>query len=432
MAESYLMRPHDFQRTIFHVDVDAFFASVEQVIRPHLRGKPVIVGGMPTERSVVASASYEARRLGVRTAMPLAQAYRICPEAAFLKGAFRNYAKASDTIFEICRRFTPIVETISLDEAFLDMTGAVDARPESERRASSLRTLFGSPIETAARLKDEVRAVTGLSVSIGVASNKLIAKIASDYAKPDGIALVSPGYEAAFLASMHVKKIPGVGRAMCDRLTLLNTSRVDQLRNIPEHLLRKTFGSAGEALFNHVRGRDPGVVEACALPKSISRETTFEEDTCNRELVEGMLSYLLARAARELRTLAMRARTVSVKLRYADFTTLAKSASLAEPGRHDDVFYRTALELLETLWHKRMRVRLVGVALSKLHPTLEHQGRLFQERRYEKEENLYRSVDRIRDRFGFSAITQGRSIGLVGRLHKDRYGFQLRTPSLTQ
>ena len=421
-----------FQRTIFHVDVDAFFASVEQVIRPHLRGRPVVVGGMPNERSVVASASYEARKLGVRTAMPLARAYRICPEAAFLKGSFRNYARASEKIFEICRAFTPILETISLDEAFLDMTGAVDARPESERRTSSLRTLFGSPIETAARLKAEVSAVTGLSVSIGVASNKLIAKIASDYAKPGGIALVSPGYEAAFLSSMHVKEIPGVGRATCDRLTLLNTSRVDQLRNIPKELLCKTFGSAGETLFNHVRGRDPGVVEARALPKSISRETTFEEDTCDRELVEGMLSYLLARTARELRALSMRARTVSVKLRYADFTTLAKSASLTEPGRHDDVFYRTALELLNTLWHKRMRVRLVGVTLSKLYPTVEHQGRLFEERLYEKEENLYRSVDRIRDRFGFSAITQGRSIDLVGRLPKDRHGFQLRTPSLTQ
>jgi len=426
------MKRSRFKRTVFHVDADAFFASVEQVVHPQLRGKAVIVGGVPGQRSVVASASYEARASGVRMAMPLARAYRICPEAAFLKGDFRKYAKASEAIFKICRHFTPAVETVSLDEAFLDMTGVVDTRDQAELRASRLRTLFGSPLATAERLKAEVRAGTGLSVSIGIAANKLVAKIASDFAKPDGIALVRRGYEGAFLASMNVREIPGVGRATRERLSLLNIDRVDALREIPADLLRRTFGVAGESLGEHAWGKDASAVETHALPKSISRETTFEKDTCERELVEGMLSYLLARAARELRLLAMTAKTVTVKLRFADFSTHAKSISLREPGQHDNVFCDAALQLLAALWHRRMRVRLVGVALSKLSGTVQHQGKLFEEREFRKHEGLYRSVDCIRDRFGFSAITQGRSIALLGRLARHRYGFQLRTPSLTQ
>lgn len=409
------MMNQDVRRTIFHVDADAFFASVEEVLHPRLRGKPVIVGGPPSARGVVAAASYEARRFGVRAAMPLARAYRLCPQAVFLPGSFHEYKRFSDRIFESCRSFSPVVETASLDEAFLDMTGAVDARDPAARRADGLRTLFGHPLETAEQLKQAIRAATGLSVSVGIAANKLVAKIASGFAKPGGIAWVKWGGEAAFLAGMNVGDIPGVGRATVERLSLLNVDRVAALRTIPEKLLRRTFGVAGETLFQYAWGRDNRAVEARTLPRSIGRETTFEHDTCDREIVSAMLWRLVARAARQVRSLHMTARTVSVKLRFVDFSIHVKSASLPEGDRHDHVFFQVAERLLDRLWHRRMRVRLVGVTLSKLSQDVGRQGDFFQGRRYEKARALYSSIDRIRDRFGFAAIAQGRAVHCLGK-----------------
>ena len=405
-------------RTILHVDIDAFFAAVEQVLNPELQGRPVIVGGWSTDRSVVASASYEARSLGIRVAMPLAQAVRICPDAVFLRGKFERYQQMSRSVMALCADVAPIMEIASMDEAYLDLTGC-------ER-------LYGSMFAAAEQLKRRVKTETGLTVSVGIAANKLLAKIASDLAKPDGILAIWARYGAAFLAPLSLAELPGVGPRMRAVLDRYNLHTIGELTRAPKELLVQTFGPLGEALYQHARGQDASAVEQRGLPKSISRETTFEQDTADRAFLLSMIYYLTERAARQLRYLGMKARTVTVKLRYSDFQTISKSRSLRHHSRQDDCFYRLALHLLEQLYTRRVRVRLVGLRLSDLTPGSARQRSLFGEEREERRDRLYASVDRIRERFGFSAVTMGPAIGLLDQLDRDREGFQLRTPSLSQ
>jgi DNA polymerase-4 len=405
-------------RWILHVDIDAFFASAEQVLHPELAGKPVIVGGDPDERSVVASASYEARKFGVRSAMPLAQARRLCPHAVFLKGNFHEYSRMSEQMRGVFYSFTPDMEMGSLDEAYLDLTGC--------------RLIYRDPFETAERIKVAVKSATGLNVSIGVSTSKLLAKIASDYAKPNGIACVWPGYEAAFLRPLDLKELPGVGPRTLERLQRYNLHRIADLQGLPQKTLSAALGPAGDALFERAFGLDGAPVEEALYPKSISRETTFDEDTADRRVMEAMLSYLAERAANKLRSIEMRAKTVSVKLRYGDFSTYHMAKSLKDPSTHDSDFRAAAIELFDKLFTRRLRVRLVGVALSNLTPELAHQKSLFEEERFLKKERLYRGIDSVRERFGFSSLFTGRAVELLKVLNRDENGFILRTPSLTQ
>ena len=405
-------------RCILHVDVDAFFASAEQVLDPSLAGKPVIVGGNPDERSVVASASYEARAFGVKTAMPLAEAKRLCPHAVFLKGNFHEYSRMSEKIREVIYSFTPDIEMASLDEAYLDLTGC--------------RRMYKHPFETAERIKLAVKTATGLNVSIGVSTSKLLAKIASDYAKPNGIASVWPGYEAAFLRPLDLKELPGVGPRTLERLHRYNLRRIGDVQIMNPQALCAALGPAGRSLSERAAGLDSGAVEEALYPKSISRETTFDEDSADRRLMEAMLSYLAERAANKLRSISMRAKTVSVKLRYSDFSTYHMAKSLKEPSAHDSDFRAAALELFDRLFTGRQRVRLVGVALSNLTAQAAHQSSLFDEMRYLKKDRLYRGIDRVRERFGFSALFTGRAVELIKVLDRNEHGFILRTPSLTQ
>jgi len=404
-------------KTILHIDVDAFFASIEQILHPELRGRPVIVGGREDDSSVVASASYEARERGVKTAMTIARAKRICPDAVFLRGDYNEYKKFSDRMIEIIRDFSPDVEIVSLDDVYVDLSG--------------FERLYGPAIETAERIRDRIERETGLSVTIGVASNKLVAKLATDIAKPRGVAFIKPGYERRFLAPMKVSRLPGVGPATRRVLDRLNIHSVGDLARIEEELLAAVFGANGRLLARRARAIDERDVES-KLPKTVSRETTFESDVADRRVVEGMLYYLTERVARELRRLGVTARHVHVKLRYADFETYTRSQSLRRPTDQDEVIYGVAMRLLNALLTRRVRVRLVGVCASGLLRTDAYQPDLFGGVRAGRLRRLYRALDCIRDRYGFSSITAGRALNLVKIMEKDFHGFKLRTSCLTR
>jgi len=403
---------------IVHIDIDAFFASVEQVLEPRLAGRPVVVGGLADERSVVASASYEARALGVKTAMPIAQAARLCPQAVFLKGRFEHYRDFSERVMAILRDYSPAVEEASLDEAYLDATGC--------------GRLFGPPLEMADCITRRVRAETGLTVSVGIGENRLVAKVATAFAKPNGIVEIRAGYEAAFLAPLPLRALPGIGHRTAERLAEYNLRTLRDLRRIPEEVLAATFGVHGRALYRHCRGQDDSPIAGRQRPKSISRATTFEQDTMDRAHIEAMLYYLTERATRDLRRHRLLARCVTAKLRYADFQTITKARTLDEPTDHDAVLYGKAVSLWRRLYTRRVRVRLIGVCLSSLVPAEARQMDLFNEPLHRHRERLYRGIDRVRDRFGFSALTVGRSINLLPALDRVPEGFRLRTSCLTR
>jgi len=415
---------------IFLVDIDAFFAQAEQVLRPELRGRPVIVGGRVTDRSVVASASYEARARGVRTAMPIREAQRLCPEAVFLQGDYHTYARFSGAMMDVCRRYTPVVEPVSLDEAYLDVSGC---RRLYEALGLACGSTTGWPLEAAEHLKHAIRRDVGLNVSIGVGSSRLIAKVASDYAKPSGIACVRPGGEAAFLAPLPLKALPGIGCRTAERLGQVNLHHIADLLRTPRNVLARYLGpAAAEGLVARARGLDPTPVQAeASLPKSIGRETTFERNLTDRGRITAMLAYLLGRVCRQLRREGLLARTVTVKVRYADFETLSRSRSLASLSDHDDDFWPVALDLFERAHGRRVGVRLVGVTLSHLAPT-GRQMDLFAEARHGRQTRYYEAMDRVRERFGFAALVAGRAIELLETHERDARGFRLRTACLSR
>src|SRR5271157_4124301 len=279
-------------KTYFHVDIDAFFVSVEELFDPSLHGKPVVVGGRPGERGVVSAASYAARKFGVHSAMPLRTAYQLCPQAIFLEGHRDRYLEYSHRVHDVLREFSPLVEMASIDEAYLDMTG-------TER-------LHGPPLRAAHRLHERMKAETGLNCSIGIAASRLVAKIGSDQAKPNGVLWVVPGREAAFLAPLDVRKIPGVGKVMEKRLHTLGIRKVGDLARLDEAFLGKRFGKWGLALAGKSRGLDAGgwfdaPVGAAEAPKSISHEHTFSQDTADVERIEATLSRLCQLVGRRLR-----------------------------------------------------------------------------------------------------------------------------------
>ncbi len=413
---------------ILLVDIDAFFAQAEQLRRPELRGRPVIVGGLATDRSVVASASYEARARGIKTAMPLREAQALCPEATFLRGSFPLYQTLSRDLMDVCRRYTPRVEPVSLDEAYLDLAGCWRVLAFRGAAPPGPRWALG----VAEHLKQAVREATGLVVSVGVGTSRLVAKIASDYAKPNGVALVDAGAEAAFLAPLPVRALPGIGRRTAERLAQYNLARIGQLAALPPGTLEAQLGPHAEALAARARGEDPRPVRAGAADaKSISRETTFETNLIGRDALEAMLAYLLERCGRHLRSLGRLARTVTVKVRYADFRTVARSRSLPTPSDHDSDFWPVVRELFARVHTRRVGVRLVGVALSNLGQA-GRQRDLFDEAARQRRARYYRSVDRIRDRFGFSALVTGRAIDLLETHKRDRHGFKLRTACLSR
>jgi len=397
-------------RRILHIDMDAFFASVEQVLDPTLQGKPVIVGGDPDGRGVVCTASYEARKFGVHSAMPLATAKRLCPHAVFIEGRFDHYRDASERIMNVLDAVSPKIERLSLDEAYVDITG-------------SLR-LFGSGRSIATKLKRDIRDRTALPASVGIAGNKLVAKIASDEGKPDGIVEVPPGDERDFLAPLPVARLPGVGARTQDTLEQLGVRTIGHLAEIPPEALNSVFGQSGYAFQQHARGIHFGRVEETPYPKSIGRETTFAEDLLDWEHIESVLCYLMERATYALREHQMETRCVTLKVRYADFKTVTFARTLAEPTDLDKTIYETLRALLPKAKSRRARVRLIGVSLSSLTHN-QHQLSLFPPKLHQKWRRALVGVDRVRDRYGFDLLRSARSM----KLQRD---FRALTPSLSR
>jgi DNA polymerase-4 len=374
-------------RTVVHVDMDAFYASVEQRDRPALRGRPVIVGGRPGSRGVVAAASYEARRYGVHSAMPIARARRLCPDAVFLPADHDKYAAVSGRIMAVLGELTPLVETLSIDEAFLDVTAS--------------RALFGDGARIAAEIKRRVREAVDLTASVGVATSKFVAKVASDLGKPDGLVVVPPGGEAAFLAPLPVSRLWGVGRVGAAELEGLGIRTIGQLARMSPARLAARLGPAATLLCALARGEDDRPVEPWSPPKSMGAEETFARDVADPERLRRTLRAQAERVARELRAGGYAAATVTLKLRFADFTTLTRAHS-GEPVQDGLALYRRAAALLERL-PLRQPVRLIGLSASGLGSAGRGQLSLL-DPAAPRRERLARALDRLAERFGDEAV----------------------------
>ncbi len=380
---------------ILHVDMDAFFVSVELLSHPELRGRPVVVGGQPDQRGVVSAASYEARRYGIQSAMPLRTAGRLCPQAIFLDGHHALYAEWSDRVAAILAKYAPLVEMVSIDEAYLDLSG-------TER-------LHGPPLATAHALQREIGEATELPSSVGLARTRLVAKVASDQAKPRGLLWVTPGSEVDFLAPLGVRKIPGIGKVTEAALQSLGIQTVGQLAAVPHERLEELFGQWGTALYRKSRGEDSYEFFIDAEPKAISHNNTFGFDTSDRATLEAALSLLCQKAAKRLRDAGLDASTLTLTIRYAGFEMYTRSKTLSEPTHLDAAILGTIRKLFDQHWDRERKVRLLGVALS----SLSHGSRqldLLDAGRREKLERLARATDRLRDRFGFSKLQLGGSL----------------------
>ncbi len=425
---------------IVHVDIDAFFASVERVIRPELRGRPVIVGGGTEGRGVVASASYEARPRGVRAGMPIYQARELCPDGVFLPPRHGEYNRFSERVFDVLSEVSPSVEQASMDEGYASlrgcerMYGAWSARPAARlpfvREADGIyrrregravppgeRAMLPEgcrwPAAVALWIKRAVRARTGLTVTAGLGANKLVAKAASGFGKPDGLVVVEPGREADFLAMLGLGDLPGIGRATLEKFHKWNVRTVEQARRLPVELLGDAFGEEnGRAIYRLLRGQGSAEPQERGRPKSISRETTFWTASNDYGFVESMLFYLTERLGRALRRERLEGRTVGVKLRYQDFHTVQRSRSVGGHTDRDDRIFEAARRLLRAQWRRSRRVRLVGVGLTDLRPARAFQYTLFDDGA-ERSRRLDRCLDGLRERFGFGAVRRGLSIDLA-------------------
>lgn len=383
------------QASILHVDMDAFFVSVELLDRPELRGKPVVVGGRPNQRGVVSAASYEARKYGIHSAMPLRTAGRLCPHAVFLDGNHAKYSEWSDRVASILAKFSPIVEMVSIDEAYLDLAG-------TER-------LHGPPLAAADKLLRTITRTTGLPCSAGLAMTRLVAKVASDQAKPRGLVWVASGQEARFLAPLPVRKIPGIGEVTERALRALGIETVQHLAAYDQEKLEKIFGQWGTALYRKARGGDSYEFIIDAEPKSISQNHTFGEDTADVAEMAAMLSHLSQKACKRLREAGLATCTLTLMIRYAGFETHTRSKTLAEPMRLDGDIFKVFQELFRKHRDPRRKIRLLGVGLSGLTHGAEQLDLLEAERR-EKLEKLTRATDNLRDRFGFGSVQFGGSL----------------------
>jgi DNA polymerase-4 len=373
--------------SILHVDMDAFFAAVEQHDNPTLRGKPVLVGGRPQSRGVVAAASYEARAFGVHSAMPTATAQRLCPHAVLLPVRIQRYAQVTYQLREIFLSFTPLVELVSLDEAYLDV-----------------RACPGPAVEVARLLKQRVREETGLTASVGVAANKFLAKLAGDLGKPDGLLVIEPGQERALLDPLPVARLWGVGPRTEARLHELGLKTVGQVAALPERVLADHLGEPGRSIWRLAHGRDDRPVEPEAEARSISTETTFPRDVSSRAVLRACLLHLVEQLGQRLRRLRASARTIELKVRTAEFRTHSRSLTLPEPTDVTAVLWQTARGLLERLPEDWLPLRLLGVGASGLVRDAPVQGQLFDGGWHARQRALDQAVDAIRRRFGDGSI----------------------------
>jgi DNA polymerase IV len=401
-------------RTYFHLDMDAFFVSVEELFDPSLQGKPVVVGGRPNERGVVSAASYAARRFGVHSAMPLRTAYKLCPQAIFVDGHPERYRECSQQVYRVLRSFSPLVEMASIDEAYLDITGT--------------GRLYGPPLRAAHLLHQRMKEETRLNCSIGIAASRLVAKISSDQAKPNGVLWVMPGHEPAFLAPLDVRKVPGVGKVTEKNLHAFGIRKVGDLARLDEAFLERHFGKWGLALAGKSRGLDAGgwfdtEIGAGDGPKSVSHEHTFNEDTADVAQIESTLARLCEMVGRRLRENQLHARTIQLKLRYTDFSTITRAHSVPRATQLDTELFEEIREIFRRNWKPGAAVRLLGVHASGWSEG-DEQLDLLGEEKHEHWKQATAAADRLRDKFGESAV--GLAAGMKGsfreRTHENPAG----------
>jgi DNA polymerase IV len=383
---------------ILHADMDAFYASVEERDRPELVGKPVIIGGTPEQRGVVSAANYVARRYGIHSAMPAVTARRLCPQGVFLPPRIGYYVEVSTQIREIFERFTPLVEQLSLDEAFLDVTGS--------------EHLFGLAVEIARQLKEAIRRETRLVVSVGAAPNKFLAKIASDLKKPDALVVVEPEKVQEFLDLLPVGRLWGVGKQSNKIFQRMGIATIGQLRRYPVDVLKSRFGASGEHLWRLAHGLDDRPVSPERDAKSISHETTFERDIDDLDVLRAWLLELAEQVGWRLRKHRLRGRTVHLKVRFADFSLITRSQTLAQPTDITQELWQAGAEMLtRRLPAEHLPVRLLGLGVSGLDDAGVVQGMLFDREERERHARLDAVRDEVKDRFGTGAIRRGSSLG---------------------
>ena len=382
-------------RQIIHVDMDAFYASVEQLDNADLKGKAVIVGGDAQKRGVVAAASYEARKFGVHSAMPMSQAIRLCPDAIVLPVRMKRYAEIAEQIRAIFQKFTPDMEPISLDEAFLDVTGSI--------------RLFGSAEQIGHDIKNQIKEQLGLIASVGIAPNKFLAKLASDLDKPDGFVIVTEENKQQILDPLPVSRIWGVGKVTEKTLKSKGITTIKQLRKTPPEVLRDIFGNQTEDLLLLAQGLDDRQVEPDRETKSISSEQTFAQDIADKDVLMGVLLNQVEDVAQRLRKNNLGARTITLKLRYGDFRTITRSSTFDRTTNITKVLRDEAMELF-LKWHKKSAgaLRLLGFGVSCLQEAGSGQHQLFSEPDYDKQKRLDEAFDKIREKFGYDALRRGK------------------------
>jgi len=404
-------------RYIVHIDIDAFFASVEVLLNPALKGLPVVVGGLPHERGVASTCSYEARRYGVHSGMPLRKAHQLCPQGVFIRGNYQVYQAFSEKFFRILHEYTPDVEDASLDEAYLELTRC--------------RHLYASFSGAAREIKSRVERELGITVSVGAGPNKILAKLATKRAKPAGFFEVEPGREEEFLRTLGIEALPGIGPKSQAILRMLNIQRLGDLWGLPRTTLRALFGLEGEELFLQSRGIDCRPVVTRTVPKSVSRETTFLQDLWDKRLLLAHLAYLCDRLTLGLRQGCLYAHIIEVKVRTSDFKTEVRRRLLLTPRQGMGDIFRISQELfLDLVGRTRLSLRLVGVKAADL---VRSRPLSLYEPDSDRGERLGEAVDQVRDKYGFGSVLTARE-RMLDPLYafEPRRGFVLKTASLTR
>lgn len=399
-----------------YIDIDAFFASVEQSLNRRLQGRPVMVGGLKHERGVVACPSYEARARGVRTGTALHEAAQLIPDGVFLKGDYHQYQHYSDRFYDILSSITPDIDRVSQDEACLDITGAV-------RR-------FGSPRSLAAELQSSIYEKLALSTSIGIGPSRVVAKIASEYRKPLGLTIVENDSLRDFMAAIPIKRLPGVGSVTGRILREMGIETAGQLAQVPEMYLKRIFGINGLKIAAYSRGEDGTPFRNYKAVRTVSRETGFAEDITDKKILLSHFYYLLERAGAKLRRLNRKAATVRIKFRYADFETIEGTSPLSPPSHDETAIFPRVEMMFERLFCRRLGIRLVGVTLANLKGYADNETLI--KDRSERSRELLRGLDAARGKNGFFSLMTGRTLALAELYQRGDTGYVLRTPGLSQ
>ncbi|MDD4802589.1 MAG: DNA polymerase IV, partial [Syntrophomonas sp.] len=393
----------DDDLSIMHCDLDAFFAAVEQRDNPELVGKPVIVGGQPDTRGVVSTCSYEARKFGIRSAMPLSQARRLCPEAVFLPVAMYRYQEASRQVFNIFSTYTPIIEPLSIDEAFLDLTGCTG--------------VFGSMQNIAQQIKARIKSEVGLNISVGISYNKFLAKLATELGKPDGLQIITRSETTAILNPLPVSYLWGVGEKSRQQLQRMGINTIGELAEMDPAVLERQMGAHALVYWELAHGIDKRVVEVGQERKSVGREITFQQDIDDSSELETVLLDLAGQVGRRLRRQKIAARTFTLKIRYSNFKTLTRRITLPWATSNDEAIFKEAHDLFKKVFTFGSRIRLLGLYASTLNAADELiQGDLFASEQHNKKETLDQALDQIRDRYGEKIITR------ASLLHRPDHG----------